>query len=155
MSQFCTYFSLHINDELVNKKYVHNAFDSSCLGRKFIPTTVWNDVGGGGTSEHLYWDNSLIAWHPTDASGLRVMITATELGQGNNPVFEKGNATLWGYKEDTNEWRMLGCAVHDGEVHVKNDNPNTYFYVNVSWKFKPTERPANWPIVRFKLEGYW
>jgi len=150
--------------EITNKKYVDDAataaIESSlaaeiALGRKFIPTTNWNDVGNGGTTEHLYWDKSIIAWHPKDASGLDVRITASELGEGENPKFEKGNATIWGYKASTKEWRMLGCAVHDGEVHVKNDIENIYYYVSVSWKFKPTVRAADWPFVRLKLEGYW
>jgi len=148
--------------EIANKKYVDDTVDAAeiraaeiSLGRKFYPTTTWAHVGNSGTTEHLYWDKSLIAWHPTDASGLKVMITATEMGRGENPKFEKGNATIWGYKQSTNEWRMLGCGVHDGEVHVKEDQENTYFYVSVSWKYRPSENPANWSFVRLKLDGYW
>ncbi len=125
------------------------------LGRKFIPTTTWSNVGNSGTSEHLYYDRKIIAWHPTDASGMRVGITTTEMGHGDNPVFEKGNATLWGWNPSINEWRMIGCAVHNGEVHVKEDKENTYFYVDVNWKFEPTVRIADYPVCRFKLEGYW
>ena len=124
------------------------------LGRKFVPTTTWSDVGGNGTSGRLYWDNTLIAWHPVDATGMEVRIVSAELGTGDNPHFNSGNLTLWGYKEDTNEWRMLGCGKHDGEVHVKTYNEQSYYYVNVNWSYKPTVRASEWPFVRAKIDGY-
>ena len=141
-------------NSLTTKQYVDTSTAEICLGRKFIPTTSWPDLGNNGTTDHLYWDNSLIAWHPRDASGLTVKITTTELGDGANPEFEKGNVTLWGYQASTDQWRMIGCAVHDGEVHVKNDVEHTYYYVNLSWKYKPTVRASDWTFVRAKIEGY-
>ena len=142
-------------NSLTTKQYVDTSTAEITLGRKFKFTKNWNDIGNEGTSEHLYFDNSLIAWHPKDASGLDVRITSAQLGDGANPKFEKGNVTLWGYQSSTNQWRMIGCAVHDGEIHVKIENENTYFYVNVSWEYKPTINVSDWPIVRVKMDGYW
>ena len=124
------------------------------LGRKFIPTKTWNDIGSEGSSAHLYWDNSLVAWHPTDATGMTVFQHSDELGDGANPVFNSGNLTIWGYNEDLDAWKMLGCGVHDGEVHVKASLVHTYYYVNINWSYKPTVSPSNWPFIRVKIDGY-
>ena len=143
------------DNHVTTKKYVDDTVKLTseiCLGRKFIPTTFWNDVGGAGTTGHLYWDKSLVAWHPTDADDLSVLITETELTDNAN--FEKGNITLYGYKEAEDEWRMIGFGVHDGEVHVKSDTHASYYYVNLTWKRKPEIKASDFAFCRIKMDGY-